>query len=553
MSDSFKHHFMSMLSARVGALDADVSEMIAALIDNTIIQHSCLDLRDKPAEFLGRLAEQKMIGAPGEETPLTLSGHKLYLSRLYRYEQKVADLLIARNVALEVDQTDLKEKLNMPFGEAPGDRQKLAALLAITRRLAIITGGPGTGKTSTVIKILNILLEKDPGLEVRLVAPTGKAAMRLEESTSMPALTLHRLLGMRPDRRSWRHGQDNPIIADLLVVDEASMIDLMLMHRLLVSLPEHTRLVLLGDPQQLPSVDTGNVLADICAGDTGFSTEFAAFANPILGEVPLAVEQHRLTDAICQLQKNYRFTTESGVGQIAIAIQQEIETINDLPDGSVKQLPAWQEGDEEQLLNHWPAYIQLLTDHQYDADELLSAFEQARILCTRRGGATGVEQINERIEAALRSRGLKAPREEFYPGRPIIIKENNYNLGLFNGDVGICVPFADGDQYKVVFPGGEEKQYPASRLPAHETCFAMTVHKSQGSEFEHVVLILANETGQGAQSLMTRELLYTAVTRAKQRLTVHTDPETWRGAIHRSSARVSGMAEFLGISPDGDE
>jgi len=198
------------------------------------------------------------------------------------------------------------------------------------------------------------------------------------------------------------------------------------------------------------------------------------------------------------------------------------------------------------LLDYWKDYIELLASEQFDPDLLLRTFEQTRILCSRRGGEAGVEQINQEIEDALETRGIKSPHNDFYAGRPILITQNDYNLGLFNGDIGICTPIENDDQFVVSFPGIKAPLL-ASRLPRHESCFAMTVHKAQGSEFEHVVLALSEEASDDAASLLTRELLYTAITRAKEYITIHCNAQVWERAVSQSSRRVSGMTQFLGI------
>jgi len=554
MSDTangFEQHFLRLIASRSGQLPVNLRSLIQKLIQSSINQHSCVDLTDESEETLNLLKDHPAFGDPSAQTPFVVSEGRLYLRRYYRFEIEVAAMVTARNVALPIPDPDvLSTKLAEHFGTEPGNRQKLAALLAISRKLAIVTGGPGTGKTSTVVKMLDILLEETPDCHIRLAAPTGKAAMRLgdsirewadEKNLVLEVQTLHRLLGIRRDGRTWRHGPDNPVSADLLIVDEASMIDLPMMHRLLTALQDNTRLILLGDPDQLPSVDTGNVLADLCAGDSGFSEEFARFAELFVGEVPATAQQHRLTDAVCRLEKSYRFDEDSAIGKLALAIRRAETNIDD-SDNSVTWVT---EANPDQLLEYWQDYLALLDAGDTPVEKLLETFEQARILCSRRGGDWGVSRLNESLENILETRGLKEADKAFYPGRPVLVTRNDYNLGVFNGDIGICTPINDGD-YIVHFPG-KEAGILASRLPEHETCFAMTVHKAQGSEFDHVMLVLGSESTEEASSLMTRELIYTAVTRAKQSISIYTSEDTWRQALARRSGRVSGMTHFLGI------
>ena len=554
----FEHHFLRLISSKTGQIAPGARRLMAQLVTATVNQHSCLDLTRVDPALVQQLRAEASVGGPEDEKPFVLSHNKLYLSRFYHYESEVAALIHARNEALDIlDANLVAQKLEQHFGATEHNRQKLAAFLAIARKLAIITGGPGTGKTSTVVKILDILLEESPDLAIKLVAPTGKAAMRLSESINewadskgkkFQVQTLHRLLGMRKDGRTWRHGPQDQVKVDLLIVDEASMIDLTMMHRLLGALPDHTRLILLGDPNQLPSVETGNVLADLCAGETGFSDTFSELAANFVGEVQTIKRPHHLTDAVCELDKSYRFDPDSGIATLSKAVQSG-QSETGLIDNSV----VFKSGEREplilDLLVYWKNYIDLLAEKKFNPELLISTFEQTRILCSRRGGDAGVEAINQDIESALETQGVKSPDNEFYAGRPILITQNDYNLGLFNGDIGICTPIENSDQFIVSFPGVTEPLL-ASRLPKHESCFAMTVHKAQGSEFDQVILALSEEASDDASSLLTRELLYTAITRAKKSIIIHCNPQVWERAVTQSSRRVSGMTQFLGVGDD---
>ena len=498
-----------------------------------------------------------MIGAPGDSTPFILHEEKLYLARYYRLEEEVARLTLSLNQSLpDIDHAALHQILDTHIGIDPTNRQRLAALLAISRRLTIITGGPGTGKTSTVARILDILLTQNPDLQVKLAAPTGKAAMRLSESLSAQpvsadhaheVITLHRLLGMHSSGRTFRRGPLNPINADLVIVDEASMIDLSLMRRLLLALPRDARLLLLGDPHQLPSVDTGNVLADLCSEDPDFTFEFRATMSELVDFPESSGRGNKLHDAVCHLDKSYRFDQDSGIGRLAAETKTGTATFMPSGDGSVTiSPPVTQESCGKTLLSFWDEYLELLTQECTDPERLMESFSRARVLCSHRTGFPGVELVNRAIETELEARGLKQTGENFYVGRPVLVTRNDYPLNLYNGDIGICVRNERGE-FEAGFPAGDganQRIYPVSRLPVFETCFAMTVHKSQGSEFDHVSLLLIEE-GNADDELTSRELVYTAITRAKTSIQIHGTADAWSKAITTSAQRASGMTGFL--------
>ena len=590
-------HCLANLLARHGEpINDDVRRLLDKLCDSVLRQHSCLDLSAMPEETAPQLKSLACVGDGDDNTPLVLYGERLYLQRYFVWEKSVAAMLSERNRPQACDHPErLGEELDLlfppgsernaaarhqvetpspPEGKGRGggndiDWQRVAALQALTRRLLIITGGPGTGKTRTVVKIIALLLALSAHEPViRLAAPTGKAAMRLKDSiregiSDLPksfsmladqVSTLHRLLGMRSDGRSWRHDADNPIDADVLIVDEASMIDLPMAYRMLSALPPDSRLILLGDADQLPSVDVGNVLADLCSGTIGYSGEFVEFARKFVhGDLPGAENKHKLMDAVCRFERNYRFAPDSGIGRLAREIREgtaSFEVSSGPDDASVRylDLAGLRAGNPaERLVAFFDDYIRLLeTDEKPDVPELLKVFEQTRILCARREGFAGVINVNRALEAILEQRGLKRQGQDFYTGRPVMITRNDYNLELFNGDIGICVPGTDGE-FLVAFPDaqGGIKYELALRLAHQETCFAMTVHKSQGSEFDHLVLLLDESPESFPEQLQTRALLYTAATRAKNRITIYGNADIWRQALENTSARMSGLQTFV--------
>lgn len=525
----------------------------------------CLDLSTQPgwrADLLASgLAARARDGQPdADATPLVLdAGHRLYLRKYFVFEQQVARDLLARAVESPLaDAAAIERALDAQFPAAGHDpRQRAAAQIALRRRLAVITGGPGTGKTTTVTRILAAMLDIGAAAHprIRLAAPTGKAAARLGESirtakakllaaggdaaaiARIPedAQTLHRLLGTRPDTRKPRHGADNPLALDVLVIDEASMIDLPLMARTLAALPTTARLVLLGDSHQLASVEAGAVLGDICHG-----LDLANSASP-------------LAPGLAQLLTSHRFRDDSGIGALARAVNAG-DSARALAIGDSDAAIALHAGDDSELAGvAITAWRDALT-----APDIVTAarrFDGFRVLCALRDGPRGVAAVNARIEQVLADAGLidsttQRDGNRFYRGRPLLVTENDYGIALFNGDVGLVWPDEDGVlRACFVDADGGVRRLPLARLPAHETCYAMTVHKSQGSEFGQVVLVLPETDSP----VLTRELVYTGITRAKSAVTVWAPPALLATAIARQVQRSSGLRDALWGPPPRDE
>lgn len=474
--------------------------------------------------------------------------------------------------------------------------QKVAAAVALSRRFAVISGGPGTGKTTTVTKLLSAMVEqslsqgKTP--TIKLVAPTGKAAARLTESigkaieqlplapevkANIPteSSTLHRLLGAIPNRAEFRHNRRNPLHLDILVVDEASMVDLSMMYKLVDALPEHARLILLGDKDQLASVEAGAVLGDICSfNSTGYSTAqgnliaemtgFDAIANTQQAKAG-AVNPPAIADSLCMLQKSYRFDARSGIGQLAKAINNgsanQVDQVFAKGFGDIENHPLSSDSYNlmlRTLVNEYGAYLnrmnvplEELETQEARAKSVLDLFSQCRLLCSIREGDFGVNGLNHRIERALAARRLVNPHNDelWYHGRPVMVTRNDHGLGLYNGDIGICMLEADSNQsdstprLKVYFelPDGSVKAVLPSRVPDHETAYAMTIHKSQGSEFDLTLMILPPDFSP----ILTRELIYTGITRAKKRLMMFSDTNVLKRGIKVKTERVSGLGSRL--------
>ncbi|AWY42634.1 exodeoxyribonuclease V subunit alpha [Pseudomonas putida] len=546
-----------------------------------------------------------------QHRPLVLCGKRLYLRRYWAYERRIDHSLRQRLAVHEAAPNDLPQRLTGLFGPArPGeviDWQKLACALATRRAFSIVTGGPGTGKTTTVVRLLALLqapaVEAGQPLRIRLAAPTGKAAARLTESISQQVRTLkvsddirnkipsdvttvHRLLGSRPGTRHFRHHAGNRLPLDVLVVDEASMIDLEMMANLLDALPPHARLVLLGDKDQLASVEAGAVLGDLCRdAEAGwYSPQTRQWLESVSGENLQAgglqedtQGAHPLAQQVVMLRHSRRFGEGSGIGQLARWVNQQ------QPEEARKLLVARSHGDVfsvslkheqdralERLLleghgegpQGYRHYLSLLRNQRPAADtalddgrwmewarEVLQAFDAFQLLCAVRKGPWGVEGLNQRVTEALLKARLIESDQQWYEGRPVLMTRNDYGLGLMNGDIGIALklPERDGPEagkqvLRVAFPrndgqGGVRFVLP-SRLNDVETVFAMTVHKSQGSEFAHTALILPD----ALNPVLTKELIYTGITRAKDWFTL-IEPRggVFEEAVKRKVKRLSGL------------
>lgn len=526
------------------------------------------------ADWCNALAQSSLVSValPLTEKPMVLSGTRLYLYRYFQYEQQVLSYLKHHAGATPFEPDAAIIDRLFPKKSDTIDWQKVAVANAASLPFSVISGGPGTGKTTTVTKLLALLVSQSAAqgklLRIELAAPTGKAAARLTESianakSALPlaknikaaipeqASTLHRLLGSDFGRSRFKHNKDNPLHLDVLLVDEVSMVDLPMMAKLIDALPPHARLILLGDKDQLASVEAGSVLGDLSLGiETAyFQADWAQRLTQLTGEnvsqfanpaAPL------ISRSLTLLRTSYRFDANSGIGHLAKAMnagdaQGAIYQLQNNPHDVHWQVPTEQQTkpDIATLAKGYDEYWDAVRQ-QKDIAALYQAFSRYQILTAVRQGEFGVEQVNKHLELYFYQRGRVKDPHVWYPGKAVMLTRNDASLGLFNGDIGLCMP-DESQRLRVWFmqPDGSFTGLLPSRLSAFEVVFAMTVHKSQGSEFERVALLLPLTPSP----VLTRELIYTGITRAKQDFTL------W-GAAHLVTAAAKSRIQRNSGLPD---
>jgi len=528
----------------------------------------------KPFNIYMLEKNSKVIGKPGESKSIIFDGKLFYLNKFFQYEQTIAEF-IKNRLNLQEEIIPLKNEINKLFPDnfINGDIQnginwqKVAGILALNSAFAVICGGPGTGKTTTAGKILTLLLHRTPDLVIKMVAPTGKAVDRLKESirtfkehhtnkidsnilNKIPeeAETIHKFLGIFSHKNKISKYSPAPI--DLLLIDEASMVSLPLFAKTFEALPKNCRVILLGDKDQLMAVESGNVLKDITDADNlnEFSAKFAEIVSQLTDEKIIlsktADSGTLIQDVAIQLEHSWRFDTKSGIGHLSKAVNcadastsmesllNIIDTFDDiqlLEKSTKDEINQYiQELCRKELLDY---QIGLKSNNIKEMFNLLSKF---RILCAVNKGPFGVAEINNTIEKFLFPNAIP---NSFYPGRPIMITKNDYRLGVMNGDVGILKE--SNGELKAFFPAedGTYKRINPSSLDEYTTAFAISIHKSQGSEFDNIFIILPPEKIK----ILTKELIYTAITRAKTNCSIVSIKENFHQAAITKMFRQSGL------------
>ena len=567
---------------------------LACLLSQKLSEgHICLPLSELDAQVdlvpeewqsvLGELdaptiAALPLVGsAEVLQKPFILHGDRLYFQRYFKYEtdtltaiQKLiageAAALPARLAAIEAHRETLQPLFTGGGKQGVADWQSAAVLNSALQNFAIITGGPGTGKTTTVARLLALLFTVQPPLRVALTAPTGKAATRMAESLRNTVLTgfenlketfdaleprtIHRLLKTKGGTPYFRHQGDNPLPYDVVIADESSMIDVALFAKLLCAIGPNTRLFLLGDKSQLASVEAGSIFGDLCTAQqkrNRFTGDRRTLINSFIADasqqLPASTETeeagHLLFEHVVELQTSYRFTSNAGIGRFSKSIiAGDTAGVQSFVEGEDAEVTIDTEYDAELLEKFVAGYAEYICEP--DTAKALKKFGQLRVLCAQREGPQGLYAANKDIETFLLHRRLLRSTEGAYENRPLILTKNLYAYELFNGDTGIIRPHPETGTLMAWFEKSDGSL--VSILPGYltdaETAFALTVHKSQGSEFDSVLLLLPADA---ESPLLTRELLYTAVTRAKSQIFVQSTAAVLEAMTGRAVQRASGL------------
>jgi exodeoxyribonuclease V alpha subunit len=533
-----------------------------------------------PSSDLAKYKHLVTLHAAGT-TPFVLHNDRLYFQRYFKYETNIIEQLkkliaaeqavVKERIAQLESKAELIKTLTTDYDisgltvKEQVDWQLVAVLQALQNNFTIITGGPGTGKTTTLAKLLIVLFELEPDAKVALAAPTGKASMRMFESLKSSKLpfssetkskidnlkpsTIHSLLGYKKESVNFKYNAQNPLPYNWVVVDEASMIDVPMFSKLLEALGDKCRIILLGDKDQLASVEAGSLLGDLCQTLPSlnmFSSNSAQWMNQFINESARNIQsefigenKQLLSNHIIELKYSHRFNSQGAIGKVSKAvIEGDLERLKSLIGDQTASNVTFDFEYKEEVLSKfvegYEAYI-----NEQDIAEALKKLNQLRVLVAVRESNRGMKAINKFIESHLRKKGLLKPDGDFYENRPIMVTRNMYDLELFNGDTGILRKDVSGN-IKAYFEdakGGVKSVLPAY-LTFSETVFAMTIHKSQGSEFNKVLVVLPEGT---SNALLTRELLYTGITRAKDHITIQGKEDTIDYAVGACVKRISGI------------
>ncbi len=519
--------------------------------------------------LLKTLQGYQVTGLDGDKQLLVLQYQLLYLRRYWQFEQQLAGFIADKfNESSTADHNTIEHILTtlFPSKNTNIDWQLTSVANALNKTFSIIAGGPGTGKTYTVTKLLAGLLMQNPSLNIAMVAPTGKAAQRLSESIintinsfkqqnvvdeqildKLPttASTIHRLLGVIKNSPNFRHDQQHPLAIDVLLIDEVSMVDLAMMTRIFRAIPKGCKVILIGDADQLPSVATGSVLADLAPWpDSQYSVSNKSYLEQVSRQQLPYFNKQPSVDYLTYLTLSRRFKSDGGIGQLAKLV------IAGDAENSWQLLTQKQNNELDFVANKTlQQYVGQLTAQYYQpifkaqtVKDAFAALDKFRILVPTRVGEYGLENLNKLVEQHLIKAHCIKPKQELYHGRPIMISQNHYGVNLFNGDIGLLFKDNSGRLAAYFSEPGGFRAVSIARLPSFETVYAMTIHKTQGSEFENVALILPE---QATNRLLSRELIYTAITRAKQHLQIFCKQPIWQSGVNKKVSRASGLSQRL--------
>ncbi|MFD2532324.1 exodeoxyribonuclease V subunit alpha [Gracilimonas halophila] len=570
-------------------LDKDVSKPVLLAAASCVFAqqqgHLCIDLSNPESlpDFLfedentgiqidqnvleiweNELQRSKLVSQNGELAPLVLENRRLYFHRFWKYEEELTKWIKQRssvtNAINKQDQKILAGLLRSGGDLFEVDWQQVAVCLSFLKDLVVISGGPGTGKTYTVLNIIAAQAKAHPEekFKIALAAPTGKAARRLinsieegkvhlpdifKDGIELPehALTVHKLLGADHNGSNFKFDQDNQLPYDLVIVDEASMLDITMWVRLIRAVGPDTKLIVLGDKDQLASVEAGSILGDICGGENSFSEQIAATVGKLTGaSIPVAKNVPSVNDCIVFLTKSYRFGEQSGIQKLAEAINRAdpTEVLKVLKDPEFSDVAIIEPSREsiDKLIETFS--IQHYEEYNSKSQDLrMKEANRKKILCAIRKSDLGVEQLNSWSEYRIKRKNNLLTSNEWYDGRPVMATRNDAILRIRNGEIGLY----NEEQESVIFEGEQDVVVSPTRLSGYEPAFAITIHKSQGSEFENVAIVLPSKEN----SILSKEILYTAVTRARLNTLLVAHEEIVIKSVLRSVSRNSGVRHKL--------